>query len=384
MFEALNLFLIFFFLPTQLGLHFWPFFSYLQGYRVDYLSPTFYFTDLLLIIYLLRHLSNIKTILTIKIKKTLPLIVFLILNLLFSLSPLNTLFWFLRLIIYFVFVYLLRFLHYPLSKVFLPLLLGVSLQIFLAIFQFTHQSSLDGFWYYLGERHFSLSTPQIAKFNFFGHLLLRPYATFSHPNAFAGFLFLVLLLTRQITISFSKAIQAILIISILLTGSKAVLIVTILLYLNSPLFFNLFLSFLLTFLLPLLPHITSTLHTSLPYTLSSRLTFLQHTTSLLIHYPIFGVGYGNYLVGLTNILPTNQLLPSLLQPVHNLPLLLISEFGLVGLFPLITVYRYKFKNFPSKNLVVLSLLLVLSVFDHYFYTLPQTKLLLLIVLGYLV
>src|SRR5579872_3631132 len=34
------------FLPTQLGKHFWPDFTVVEGFRIDYLSPTLYFTDL--------------------------------------------------------------------------------------------------------------------------------------------------------------------------------------------------------------------------------------------------------------------------------------------------------------------------------------------------
>src|SRR5438105_4334390 len=41
------IFLLLFLLPTQLGKHFWPEFSFVQGLRIDYLSPTLYVTDML-------------------------------------------------------------------------------------------------------------------------------------------------------------------------------------------------------------------------------------------------------------------------------------------------------------------------------------------------
>ncbi|MDP2860696.1 MAG: hypothetical protein Q8N98_03190, partial [bacterium] len=41
-------YLFLFFLPTQLGRHFWPEWAIINGIRVDYLSPTIFLTDILL------------------------------------------------------------------------------------------------------------------------------------------------------------------------------------------------------------------------------------------------------------------------------------------------------------------------------------------------
>src|ERR1035437_4087149 len=43
-------YLLILFLPTQLGKHFWPNFSFVYGLRLDYHSPTIYFTDLLILL----------------------------------------------------------------------------------------------------------------------------------------------------------------------------------------------------------------------------------------------------------------------------------------------------------------------------------------------
>jgi len=42
------------FLPTQLGLHFWPGWALVLGRRLDYLSPTLYVTDILIVFLLIR------------------------------------------------------------------------------------------------------------------------------------------------------------------------------------------------------------------------------------------------------------------------------------------------------------------------------------------
>ncbi|MEK9176076.1 MAG: hypothetical protein AAB520_01390, partial [Patescibacteria group bacterium] len=48
--DKLIFYLLLLFLPTQLGLHLWPDFSFVHGIRIDYLSPTIYFTDFLIVI----------------------------------------------------------------------------------------------------------------------------------------------------------------------------------------------------------------------------------------------------------------------------------------------------------------------------------------------
>src|SRR3989344_5909066 len=45
--EQVLFFLTVLFLPTQLGKHFWPDFSFVYSLPIDYLSPVIYFWDLL-------------------------------------------------------------------------------------------------------------------------------------------------------------------------------------------------------------------------------------------------------------------------------------------------------------------------------------------------
>src|SRR5476651_2543095 len=48
--SLLFFYLLILFLPTQLGKHFWPNFSFVYGIRVDYLSPTIYISDILFVL----------------------------------------------------------------------------------------------------------------------------------------------------------------------------------------------------------------------------------------------------------------------------------------------------------------------------------------------
>jgi hypothetical protein len=57
------LFLFLLLIPTQLGRHFWPEWSYVLGIRVDYLSPTLYLLDLIwLVLFGNEILKNYKKI----------------------------------------------------------------------------------------------------------------------------------------------------------------------------------------------------------------------------------------------------------------------------------------------------------------------------------
>ena len=57
-FERFLFYSIAVFLPTQLGKHFWPSFSFVEGIRIDYLSPTLYLTDLLILLLFVTYISS--------------------------------------------------------------------------------------------------------------------------------------------------------------------------------------------------------------------------------------------------------------------------------------------------------------------------------------
>jgi len=368
------LFLIILFLPTQFGKHFWPSFSFVAGFRLDYLSPAIYFTDLLVFSYIILKLKSLLVFLCSHLKPVIAALVFLILNILFSLSPLSSLFLWLRWIFYFLFLISLRLNKVKLLDIYIPLSLSVLFTVFLELLQLFHQSSIGSFFYYLGERTFNQATPQVAKIPFFGHLFLRPYATFSHPNSLAGYLLLSLFLLQRQTKN--KFTQSIAFIGILLTTSKTAIFTTL---------FYLFGAFkknylLLIVLIPLVIFFLVPRH-FLSDSLAIRLTLLYPTIEIILHYPIFGVGLGGFFTALVNTLPDNQIVPSLLQPVHNIFLLYIAETGLAGIVFLVYLFHRVFKTkLTVPMLEFLSLIFLTGGLDHYWLTLPQNKLILLITL----
>lgn len=103
--------------------------------------------------------------------------------------------------------------------------------------------------------------------------------------------------------------------------------------------------------------------------------------------PILGVGVGNYVPALRDLNPNLQ--PWQYQPAHNIFIFLASELGILGvaalLWLLFEILR-KIKNIFSDPLLftvycLLITFLALGLFDHYFVTIQQGRLVFFTVLG---
>lgn len=239
----------------------------------------------------------------------------------------------------------------------------------LAWWQFFNQSSVGGLWYWLGERTFNIFTPNIAKTPFLldiGHwtlnigLLLRPYATFPHPNALAGWLLVAGLLVG----GWPAVIAAI---TIPLTFSRTAIVLGI----------WAFKKHLSWFFAPLL--IGALFIPGSPVSLSERVNLNRIAISTIGKYPAFGVGLGNFVQLTTRFQ---------FQPVHNIYLLAISELG----FPLFIVLsvviikslRYLLNIEHSTLKIAILVIAITGLVDHYWLTLPQNQLLLTLVLAFAV
>ncbi|HVZ59090.1 MAG TPA: hypothetical protein VG935_05045, partial [Patescibacteria group bacterium] len=203
------LFLFLLFLPSQLGRHFWPSFAFINGLRIDYLSPTLYFTDILFCLLLLEMLPNILR----AMKQPLSWVVVAVLGLFSYLSltsqlPLNSLWGVVRLLQVVLLIWFFSFaMKRQSNRLTLALAIAISLiySSLLAIWQFINQSSVGGLWYYLGERSFTSLTPGIADASLRGTVVLRPYATFPHPNVLAGFC--IIMVTYLLLLAPSSALR---------------------------------------------------------------------------------------------------------------------------------------------------------------------------------
>ena len=364
-------------IPTQLGLHFWPSFSRVAGIKVDYISPTIYFLDVLLVLLILLNVKKILKYLKDNLSPLGLFVSFIILNISFSISPQVSLFWWLRLLLYLLVFLVFRLRKLQWQQIRTSLLYGTIFVVILEITQLCTQSSLGGPLYYLGERAYSSATPGIGRLNLFGLEILRPTATFSHANSLAGYLIIVFyLFLKKPSPSWYKLIPFI---GILLTFSKTTIVALAFVVFNLRAEIVIALSLLLTIAQPLLQNFVSQWQP-----VSDRLFYIQYLKKITLQNPLTGVGLGNFIPSLAKLLPGSLLTPSKLQPIHNIYYLFISELGLIGsLYLALTVIKYKIIKLISNPLILglISTVLFTGALDHYTWTLPQNKLIILLALS---
>lgn len=418
---VLNLFILL--LPTQFGKHFWPDFAVLNGIRVDYLSPTFYVTDglivLLLCFWIIRKL---KKPFRFSGKITASAIVFLVFILYILMSALrtnplqNSVYSVVKLLeLSFLFFYIITSIPQVISAKRLTCLLAIGVigESFLAIAQFIHQGTIGGLLYLLGERTFTASTPGIANASLNGELLMRSYGTFPHPNVLGGYLLISMVLIFFVLFPTLKKAWRFLAVAALLVGTVG-LVLTL-----SRVAIFLWVSFVvgvfvwqlvsaqkrkleagitllavfvlgLTFYQLLLPRFSQT--TLVEEAVVQRQLLMESSYQMIAQHPLLGVGVGQFLPTLSTI-QSPLSLGLYLQPVHNIFLLLTAEIGVLGLCFVIlffgNCYLRLWRSLKSKKadplpfalLICLSMMLVMGLFDHYWLTLQQGQLLSTIVLG---
>ncbi len=422
--------LLIFLLPTQLGKHFWPLWSLVNGVRVDYLSPTLYITDILIaILFILSFWRTQESgIITqshnSKLKTTINLVIFLaafsiILVVNFSFPSLIKA---IKIIEIIVFVYLIK-IHltkktYP--QFIFVLSLSLLFQSGLAMAQFFNHGSLNGIFYWFGERNFSGSTLGVANASINGQLILRPYGTFSHPNVLAGFLLIGIILAlsslpriflrdklrsesqslKQYNNYFLWFVVVISTFALFLTLSRVAIllwVVFLIIYLfkfpasrqgghikNSRLL--MLISIIVVIFIFLQPRFLSIFGED-KESYKDRVAQSKIAVAMFRDHPLVGAGLNQYLVQLPKYMKINSFKEY--QPVHNIFLLILSETGLAGIIVIlsycyIVIKKIFVNNVTVKqynNLFLIIVILTLSLFDHYFYTLQQGNLMVGLIIG---
>lgn len=386
-------------LPTQLGLHFWPNWASVFGIRVDYLAPTIYLTDILVIGILLSWGWENKR----KSKFTiyhLPFTIYLLIGLFIYLLITSLLvaqnqdvaIYKLVKIIEFSLLGFYVYKTNPLSIIHLPLTIALIYSSLIAWAQFLLGHTIGGPFWWLGERTFDVNTPGIALVNIGGQEYLRPYATFPHPNVLAGFLLigLVFLLGRNskweigaLILTFSALILAfshnswvagiivLFLVAVPFLRERLVIITRL----------ALVLLIIISLMLPFIPRIETASRE-----VNQRLELAKAAGAEIRDYPLTGVGLNNFIVRL----PEYGRQPAIswwLQPVHNIFLLVFAETGIVGfgvfiwfLFFILKKLSIHPTKLPSILLAFLAILLT-GAADHYWLTLQQGQLIFAIILG---
>lgn len=385
------------FLPVQVGRHFWPSYSTVLGLRIDYLSPTFYLQDLLIILLLIFWLpKNYQKLFS--GKKALLwvfLFVLVVANIIVSGNTLLSLFSWLRAGEMVLLGILVAFESVKVYRKLVFVLPGIILfECLLGIYQVINQSSTEGSLWILGERSFNIITPGIARANWLGEMFLRPYGTFSHPNSLAGFILvsLILLLGKQ---PLSKkdwlAIGAGVILMIL-CFSRVVWLSALLLGLGylfkrageaiktkkTKFSINYLIVCLIILVFAFLFSKTSIENSSV----ENRVKLAREALKMISEKPFLGVGLRNFIPVLAGGDLTFSWL-YWLQPVHNLFLLVAAETGILGLSAfLYLLFRAMSKALFFPVMVALLVILFTGFFDHYWLTLIQNQILFVLVLGF--
>jgi O-antigen ligase len=288
--------------------------------------------------------------------------------------------------------------------------ISILFESLLSLLQYINQGSIGSLFYYFGERQYSLQTPGVANASINGQLVLRTYATFSHPNVLAGFLvitmlFLFLFLPKG-GIAKTFLIFAFFLgtISLLLSLSRTSIIVW---FICLSLLFcfsvykkykkgksNIKISILagsaLIILSPLFMFKNSLLmqrflSTSLlDESIIQRENLFRQAINMFEKNPVFGVGLNNFY---NNLNPFSEKI-LLIQPVHNIFVLTLSQTGIIGflflvgilVLGLIKILSIK-TNKRKYLLCIFFSLCFLGMFDHYFLTLQQGQLMFALFLG---
>lgn len=413
-------------LPIQLGRHFWPEASFVLGLKIDYLAPTIYLTDLLVVGILglwgweKLKIKNLKLKIENKNKNLkivffiFSIFIFLLINSLFAQNQGAALYRLVKIIEFTLLGFYvardkislsIRPLRGIPSECHFPLSIAVIYSSLIAIAQFLKQASLGGIFWWLGERSFNAATLGIAKAVVNGQLIMRPYASFSHPNVLAGFLLIGLILTFRHVLQRNRLLAIgyllLVIFALAISFSRSAWLVGLLVSLwflvwrlwkkkslfarqsfsRDGLFVICGLSFVVaataTILLIKLPFSTEE-------ALFQRVQLIKAASLMIQTAPLQGVGLNNFIVRLPEFWPITGF-TYWLQPVHNIYLLVAAETGIVGLviFGWFLALTYKRLLITNRRLLItaLSAILTLGLFDHYWLTLQQAQLLFTVVLG---
>lgn len=394
-------------LPVQLGKHFWPDFAFVDGIRVDYLSPTLYLTDILIIVLfsfwfckgLRKYGFRIRNKTLISNSLFIILFLWIIITSVISKQPLASFYGFLKILefTFLAFYTAKEISKFGIGKIIKTLSLSAFIFSIIGIIQFVKQGSIGGIFYYLGERNFSSSTIGIANMNVGGELILRPYSTFAHPNIFAFYLLFVnVLVMFQIFVTKETNKKALLIISLIissialfLTFSRIIIFIYLgfLIYLfvylsakkmvrlyflrktlnslkllkfsflkklsfEKAVFLFVFLFFLFYFSQFYLRFLDLNL---LLRDFSLRQELISISLDIFKQNPIFGIGLKNFFY--YESIYQKTISPMFFQPVHNVFILVLVETGIIGLILFCFLLLKSFKNLRrnikfSKNLEV--------------------------------
>ncbi len=386
-----------FLLPTQLGTYFFFDFSLIRAIRTDYLAPAVFLSDIVAVLLIIVHYKTV--IAFFRQRWLLVVLGLLVVNVLFSLIFPVSLYKLIKIIEWIALFAIFRHmgstpakLHHNWSLYLWSLSLATLLQFGLGLTQFIQKHTLQGVFYWLGERAITVTTPDAAVAALNGNLFLRPYGSFSHPNSMAGF-FLLLYFFVQGWEPFKKYPRLrtvtlfIAMLTIFLTFSKTA--IGVFLILNFLIFLEAIIAMKCKFCgiarVIVLIVIAAVFFSPQgdPENIAKRITLIDNAVQIIGATPLAGTGIGNYVAAQAQF--PNTYTSYFLQPVHNIILLWLAEAGLViGGIILFLVTKRVIPFLSYKPFFYCFLAIFISgMMDHYWVSLQQNILLTAVVFGLL-
>ncbi|MEA2007034.1 MAG: O-antigen ligase family protein [Patescibacteria group bacterium] len=293
--------------------------------------------------------------------------------------------------------------------------LGGVLQSLITLMQFVAQKSLG--LKLLGESVIAPDILGVAKFEFAAEKFIRGYGTFPHPNILGTFLLFALaagmwlflkkkngqnsignvglitgntLIFAGIFLSYSRSVLFALVIfaTTLLFAHKKYIIeiyqkycqkLRVHFFLHGAIGLIIVFSVLFALYNLFIPRLCLT-DCPNDKSIVLRLLYNKAAFATISERPITGVGSGCFVYYLSEN-SSFGLQPWERQPVHNLYLLITSELGLLGLisFLLFLATQINSKHVLKRKLlsnplvIIFFMFLILGLFDHFFWTIPQAQ-----------
>ncbi len=395
-------YLVVLFLPINLGKHFIFNYAYVNGLLVDYLIPVIYLQDLLVVIFIfLSIIAFKKNLLSVSpaLNNYLRLLIFFILSYVFSTlisaNKVVSISYATRSLLYALFsICTISFLtmYVPFKNILKILFVSVIFICTLGLLQTIKQSSIFNNYLFFGEQPYTVSTYGIAKEHIHDFVFVPPYATFRHPNVFAGFLTIIIIwfLHQYITSREKRYLFITLFGVCLITLTLSINSIATLAFGFISLFsitvYNLKLKKLLLSLSFTIFFVMITVFSVLPYLSDNyfnanpsfyRRTYLGNiTTSSIQKSPYFGYGANTNVYYISKV--SNFFDMKYMQPVHNIFLLLLFENGIYGLATFLFLLGFCiYLSIKRDTIFYVSIfqLMLLGLFDHFIFTHHQTNLL---------
>ena len=360
--------------------------SFINGILVNYLIPTISIVDLFVFLILISMILEGRVNLEKKgfnfLKIFILFSIFLILQNIFKGSS-TTIVNSLRLLLYVFTFYNLKKNSKEILKnnlLFIILIISIISVLFqgiISLLQFSGGSSVGVS--FLGESEVVNGMIGSSFLELNNALYLRGYGTFPHPNVLGGWLIFNILLGWYLFDNMQKKRDS----AILLMGISSLVLILTFSRVSWLVCITIWLAFIIkTFVkskgkifsfIPLLFERVSNLFNGGDTSWKDRLNLMKSSFYIIKNNLLFGVGAGNFTNSMGNTVPITSNGILLLQPVHNIFLLMFSELGLVGtgLFGTLLYFFFKERKWSLRFVLSLVSIFVIGMFDHYMFSLPQ-------------